>query len=72
MQVVRNAVISKKAKSSFFGRRVLQQLAGLIANDSQLSSSVCDVTFELLLTLATDIKLGICYRSAALFESSGK
>ena len=64
--------VSKKAKSSFFCRRVLQQLAGLLTDDTRHGSTVRDLAFDLLLTLATDFKLGICYRSSALFENIGK
>ena len=67
-QVIVNADISKKLKSSFFNHYVLKQTAQLLlaepdGGDDEEEVTCGQVAFQFLLRLCTDFQCGICYKS---------
>lgn len=76
MQVVFNASVSKKAKSRFFSHGVLKGLSQLLSREDDLvitaddesddaksvSTTIKQLTFDLMLPLLTDFHHGIPYR----------
>ena len=69
LQVILNADISKRVKSAFFNQYVLKQTALLLirepaeSDDRDELSSFRQLVLDFLLTLCTDFRLGICYKS---------
>ena len=68
MQVVCNSELSKKPKSLFFNQFALKQMASLLSfqpanSDEELAEHVRDVSRQMLMTLCTDMELGICYKA---------
>ena len=70
VQVVLNADISKKVKSSFFNHYVLKQSGHLLIllESPQYSvddeaSSCRELVLEFLVSLCTNFQTGICYKS---------
>ena len=63
-QVVLNKAIPRKTKVAFFGHRTLKCLAQLLL-DSCGDAGLHEVVLELVTDLATDSKLGVCFRSTS-------
>lgn len=69
--MVNNSSLSKKPKSLFFNQFALKQIAALlsqqVASDSdegeEAVEGVRDVARNILVTLCTDMALGICYKA---------
>lgn len=67
--MVANSLLSKKPKSLFFNQFALKQVASLLNlqptsnSDEDSTGRVRDIARGMLVTLCTDMELGVCYKA---------
>ena len=67
-QVILNRAIPRKIKAAFFGHHVLKCLAQLLLSSAG-DAGLHEVVSQLITDLATDTKLGVCFKSTTFVNN---